>query len=99
MARYWVRGEASVGEARTASVKALALARATADAVAVAVIRAAGHAVAVPHMADHALRATSFALKAVRAAGQATEHERHWQDAQLPPEIRGLVLSARQNSS
>ena len=97
VARCWVRGEASVGEARAASVMALALARATTDAASVAVIRAAGHSAAAAHMSDHALRAASYALKAVRAAGQKTEHERHWQDAQLPSGIRELVLSARQN--
>ena len=97
VARCWVQGEVSVGEARTASVRALALARATTDATSVAVIRAAGHSAAAAHMADHALRAASYALKAVRAAGQETEHERYWQDAQLPADIRELVFSARQN--
>ncbi len=59
---------------------------------------AAGQAAAVAHVAAHELGAAAYAIKAVRAAareGQAEEAGRlecEWQRAQLPSEIRELVL-------
>lgn len=91
----WRRGEASVGEAREASVAAHAVARESSNPVSIAVARSVGHAVATAHMADHSLGAAWYALKAVEAAGASAEAERAWQNGQLPSEIRDLVLSAR----
>jgi hypothetical protein len=48
-------------------------------------------------MADHSLGAAWYALKAVSDAGKSVDTERKWQDNQLPPEIKDLVLTARQN--
>ena len=95
VADAWRRGEASVGEARKASIRAIAVARESTDKAAVAVARAVGHAVATAHMADHSLGSAWYALKAVRAADGSVEEERKWQDRQLPQAIRGLVLTAR----
>ena len=101
VAKAWEGGQASVGEARKASVEAHAAAREVAreasNPSAIAVARAVGHAVATAHMADHALGPAWYALKAVEAAGQSVEAERIWQDEQIPAEIRELVLSARQS--
>jgi hypothetical protein len=95
VAKAWVQGKATVGEARKASVDAHAAARQQSDPVSIAVARAVGHAVATAHMADHALGPARYALIALKNAGKSTEEERIWQDAQLPTEIRELVLSAR----
>lgn len=95
VAKEWERGNASVGEARKASVGCIAVANELSDPVAIAVARAVGHTVATAHMADHSLGPAWYALKAVRKAGMPIDEERKWQDDQLPPEIRELVLSAR----
>jgi hypothetical protein len=95
VAKEWRKGNASVGAARSASVEAHAVARATSDVTAIAVARSVGHAVATAHMADHSLGAAWYALKAVKSAGKSMETERKWQNEQLSEEIRDLVLSAR----
>ena len=95
VAKEWERGNASVGDARKASVGCIAVANELSDPVAIAVARAIGHAVATAHMADHSLGPAWYALKAVRKACKPVEEERKWQDEQLPPEIRELALSAR----
>jgi len=95
IARRWAEGEASVSEARKASIECHAVAREATNPAAIAVAHAVGHAVATAHMADHSLGPAWYALKAVKSAGGSAEEERRWQDAQLPPEIRELVLSAR----
>ena len=77
------------------SVAAHAVARESSHPTSIAVARSAGHAVATAHMADHSLGAAWYALKAVKSAGQSTDAERKWQDEQLPPEIKDLVLTAR----
>ncbi|PKN00547.1 MAG: hypothetical protein CVU78_00670 [Elusimicrobia bacterium HGW-Elusimicrobia-2] len=96
-AEDWRKGGVSVGAARKASLGAIASANESANKTAIAVARSVGHAVATAHMADHSLAAAWYALKAVKNAGKSTEAERKWQDAQLPPEIRELVLSARKS--
>jgi hypothetical protein len=96
VAREWAKGVATVGEAMNASLGAHAVARESSDAASIAVARSVGHAVATAHMADHSLGAAWYALKAVKNAGNSTDAERKWQDEQLPPEIRELVLSARE---
>jgi hypothetical protein len=59
---------------------------------------AAGQAAVVAHVAAHELGAAAYAIKAARAAaldGRAEEAARlecEWQRAQLPGEIRDLVL-------
>lgn len=95
IAKAWESGQASVGEARAASLQAIAVANESSDAVSIAVARAVGHVVATAHMADHSLRAADYALKAIKAAGKSIEEERKWQDEHLPLEVMELVLSAR----
>jgi hypothetical protein len=93
----WRRGAAVVGDAQKAAWAAHAAARELSDPVSISVARAIGQAVSTAHMADHSLGAVWYALKAVKAAGKSIEAERKWQDKQLPPEIRDLVLSARKS--
>jgi len=59
------------------------------------VARSVGHAVATAHMADHSMVAAWYALKAVKKADKSVDNERIWQDNQLPPEIKELVLTGR----
>jgi hypothetical protein len=95
IANEWTKGKASVGDARNSSLNAIAVANESANQVVVAVARSVGHAVATAHMADHSLGAAIYALKAVKNAGKSIEAERKWQNEQLPPEIKELVLSSR----
>lgn len=96
-ARAWARGEMSMSQARAAGGHAMAAARNLKGAARYAAY-AAGQAAVVAHVAAHELGAAAYAIKAARAAaldGQA-EHagrlECDWQRAQLPIEIRELVL-------
>jgi hypothetical protein len=95
IAKKWIKGEATVGDARKASLRAIAAAHEVSNPAAIAVARAVGHAVATAHMADHSLGAALYALKAVKNAGGSADAERKWQNERLPLEIRELVLSAR----
>jgi len=95
--RAWAQGNASVGDARKASVGVHTVARESINPVAIAVARAAGHAVATAHMADHSLRSAQYALKTVENTGKSVNTEETWQNEQLPPEIEDLVLSARES--
>jgi hypothetical protein len=95
VAAYWIRGKASVGEARAASMNAIAVAHEALVPSAIAVARSVGHAVATAHMADHCLGAALYALKAVKSADRSPEAERRWQDDRLPSAIKDLVLTAR----
>ena len=96
-AHAWARGEITMTQARTAAFAAHAAAREVSGA-AKETARAAGHAVAVAHMADHELGAAAYAIRAARAAAdpdgrdEAGRAECRWQRAQLPVEIRELVL-------
>ena len=96
-ARAWARGEITMTQARTAAYAAHAAAREASGAAREAA-RAAGHAVSVAHMADHELGAAAYAIRAVRAAAgpddrdEAGRAECRWQRAQLPAEVRDLVL-------
>ena len=94
-ARKWVKGTASVGDARNASINAIALANELENKTAIAIARSVGHAVAAAHMADHSLRAAEYALKAVKLAGKSMETERKWQDEHLSTEIIDMVLASR----
>lgn len=98
VAKAWENEQASVGEARNASLQAIAVANESSDTVSIAIARSVGHAVATAHMADHSLRAAEYALKAIKAANKSIEKERKWQDEHMPPEVRVLLLSARSKS-
>ena len=97
LARAWARGEVTMTQSRTAAGHANAAARALHGAARHAAF-AAGQAAAVAHVAAHELGAAAYAIKAARAAapaGQAHEAGRlecAWQRAQLPAEVRDLVL-------
>jgi len=95
VAKDWKQGNASVGDARKASLDAIALANRITNKTAIAVARSVGHAVATAHMADHSLAAALYALKATKNAYRSIDEERKWQDEQLPSEIKELVLTAR----
>jgi hypothetical protein len=95
IAKEWVKGKATGGDARNASLKAIEVANESSNPIEIAVARAVGHAVATAHMADHSLGAALYALKAVKNAGKSIDAERKWQNGQLPSEIMELVLTAR----
>lgn len=99
VAKEWERGSASVGYARNAAFGVIALARESQNPTEVAIARAAGHAVATAHMADHSTGAAEYALKALVCEGKSINAEKKWQDKQLPPEIKELVLSTRDKNS
>ncbi len=89
----WSRGEATVGQARTASVAAHAAARETNGAARFAA-RACGHAVATAHMADHELGAAYYSLLALQAKGpNRVRAELDWQLENLPNAVHDLVRS------
>jgi hypothetical protein len=96
-AHAWVRREISVAQAHEAASAANAAAREVSGPAREAA-RAAGQAVAVAHVAAHELGAAAYAIRAARAATHDGEHEEagrlecRWQRAQLPSEIRELVL-------
>jgi hypothetical protein len=96
-AHAWVRGEITMSQARKAAFAAIAAAREVSGAARQAAL-AAGQAVAVAHVAAHELGAAAYAIRAVRAAAPEDEREEagrlecQWQRAQLPSEIRELVL-------
>ncbi len=95
--RAWTRGELKMMEARAAGGRAMSAARVLSGAARHAAY-AAGQAGVTAHVAAHQLGAAAYAIKAARAAaldGQALEAghlECQWQQAQLPDEIRELVL-------
>ena len=97
LGRAWARGEISWGEARTSAGHANAAARDLRDAPRHAAY-AAGQAAAVGHVAAHELGAAAYAIRAAREAAaeddrvEAGRVECRWQRAQLPDEIRDLVL-------
>ncbi len=95
IAKDWTKDIASVGDARNASLDAIAVANELTDPIKIAVARSVGHAVATAHMADHSLRAAEYALKAVKLADKSIDNERKWQDKKLSPGIAELVLSTR----
>jgi len=95
IARKWVQGNASTGDAMKTSLSAHAVARASSEPTAIAVAHSVGQAVATAHMADHSLGAAWYALRAVNHAGTSVDAERQWQDEHLPLEIKDLVLTAR----
>ena len=95
IAQEWAIGNAKVGDAMKASVKAHAVARESENPISIAVARSIGQAVATAHMADHSIGAAIYALKAVKFADKSVDAERKWQNEQLPSEIMELVLTTR----
>lgn len=96
-ARAWARGEITMTQARTAAGHAMGAARELSGAAREAAY-AAGQAAAMAHVAAHELGAAAYAIRAARAAApeaertEASRLECEWQRAQLPDEIRELVL-------
>lgn len=95
VAKEWIKGNASVGDARNASLAAHSVARESSNPISIAIARSVGHAVATAHMADHSLGAAFYALKAVKSAGKSIEVEKNWQNDQLPAQIKEFVINAR----
>ena len=97
LCRAWARGEVRMMEARASAGHANAAARDLTGAARHAAY-AAGQAAAVAHVAAHELGAAAYAVRAAQAAAPDGEPEEggrrecRWQRAQLPPEIRELVL-------
>lgn len=97
MIRAWTRGEVTMSQSRAAGGHAMAAARELRGAARNAAY-AAGQAAVVAHVAAHELGAAAYAIKAARAAArdgkseEAGRLECEWQRAQLPNEIRELVL-------
>jgi hypothetical protein len=97
LAHAWVRGEISMTPSRNAAGHAMAAARVLSGAAREAAF-AAGQAAAVAHVAAHELGAAAYAIRAARAAASKNERDEAgrleclWQRAQLPDEIRDLVL-------
>ena len=97
LGRAWARGEITMTQARTAAGHANAAARDLSGAARHAAY-AAGQAAAVGHVAAHELGAAAYAIRAAQAAAPRDERvepgrlECQWQRAQLPLEIRELVL-------
>jgi hypothetical protein len=97
MARAWARGEVRMMETRAAGGHAMGAARDLRGAARHAAY-AAGQAAVVAHVAAHDLGAAAYAIKAARAAApkgdgeSAGKLECQWQRAQLPSQIRELVL-------
>jgi hypothetical protein len=93
----WVRGEVSMMESRAAGGHAMGAARALKGPAREAAY-AAGQAAAVAHVAAHELGAAAYAIRAARAAVPKDKREEvgrlecQWQHAQLPAQIRELVL-------
>src|ERR671923_2326329 len=96
-ARAWTRGELKMMETRAIGGHAMGAARDLSGAARFAAY-AAGQAAVVAHVAAHELGAAAYAIKAARAAAPGGEGEEagrlecQWQRAQLPSEIRDLVL-------
>ena len=97
LGRAWARGEITWWEARSAAGHANAAARDLRGAARHAAY-AAGQAAAVGDVAAHELGAAAYAIRAAQAAAPQGEREEagrlecQWQRAQLPLEIRDLVL-------
>jgi hypothetical protein len=97
LAHAWVQGEIMMSQSRNAAGYANAAAREVSGAAREAA-HAAGQAAAVAHVAAHELGAAAYAIRAARAATPESERDEagrlecQWQRAQLPDEIRELVL-------
>ena len=96
LARAWARGELTMTQARKAAFASAAAREVWGAAKLVA--RSAAQAVVVSHVPAHELGAAAYAIRAAREAAPEGEQEHagrlecQWQRAQLPGEIRELVL-------
>ncbi|MEI7597385.1 MAG: putative immunity protein [Bacteroidota bacterium] len=95
VAKEWENGGVKVGDARKASLAAIAVANESNNQTIIYAARSVGHAVATAHMADHSIVAAEYALKVVKTVGLSVEDERKWQDEQIAAEIKDFVLSFR----
>ncbi len=101
-ARSWARGRIKLEEAKKSAFRSNAAAGKLRGAARFAAY-AAGQAAVVGHVAAHELGAAAYAIKAVMAAGEEKERignarkECRWQIAQLPDEIKALVLDDESN--
>jgi hypothetical protein len=93
IARKWEGGAAKTSEAMKASLGAHGVAQEATAPVRIAVARAVGQAVATAHMADHSMGAALYGQRAVNASGGDAETERQWQLAQLPDDVRELIVT------
>ncbi len=95
--RSWVRGELPMMRARSLGGHAMGAARPLRGGPRFAAY-AAGQAACVAHVPEHDLGAAAYAIKAAQAAvppaesEQARRRECRWQRAQLPPQVRDLVI-------
>lgn len=102
--RGWIRGEVRMTEAHNTAFVANAAGRGLPDPARFAAL-SAGQAVAVAHVAAHDLGAAAYAIRSAVAAAppgetqQARLRERDWQRAQLPDEVRELVLDDQRRRS
>lgn len=104
LARAWARGELTMSQARKAAFAGKA-AR-DADGAARFAALSAAQAVVVSHVPGHYLGAAAYAIRAARTAApdaeqdEAGRRERDWQRAQVPEDLRALVLDdQRQRNS
>lgn len=97
LGRAWIRGEVPMREAHQRAFVANAAGKGLPDPAKFSAL-AAGQSVAVAHVAAHELGAAAYAIRAVAASVPSGEaeaarlRERDWQRAQLPAEVRELVL-------
>jgi hypothetical protein len=102
--RAWIRGEVPMRDSHQAAFHANAAGRGMPEPAKFAAL-SAGQAVAVAHVAAHDLGAAAYAIRAVGAgltaddAVRARSEERRWQRAQLPAEVRDLVLDDQRRRS
>jgi hypothetical protein len=102
--RAWIRGDVPMTFAHDSAFTANAAGKGLSDPARFAAL-SAGQAVAVAHVAAHDLGAAAYAIRAVQAAAPSEDaaaarlRERAWQRAQLPDDIRELVLEDQRNRS
>jgi hypothetical protein len=92
IAKEWTKDNASVGDARNASLDAIGVANELTNPIEIAVARSVGHAVAIAHMADHSLRAAEYALKAIKLSDKSIDFERKLQVKHLSLDLFGKTL-------
>lgn len=100
-ARAWVRGELPMMATRALGGHAMGAARPLGGPARFAAY-AAGQAACVAHVPEHDLGAAAYAIKAAQAAAPPAEREKArrlecaWQRAQLPAEVRDLIIDDQQ---
>ena len=100
-ARAWVRGELPMMATRALGGHAMGAARPLGGPARFAAY-AARQAACVAHVPEHDLGAAAYAIKAAQAAAPPAEREKArrlecaWQRAQLPPQVRDLIIDDEQ---